>query len=99
MGKGALTLAVTLLAADAWLVRASPGKSKYAIDFISVVENKVQQSIRTLMMRIKSEKARKSRGQIDGSDLWKTLVQIRNNDVVEDLTPNLGACSSSAWML
>ena len=43
MGNGALTLAVTLMAAEAWLVRASPCKSKYAVSFISVaLENKVQ---------------------------------------------------------
>ena len=42
MGNGALTLAVTLMAADAWLARASPCKSKFAVNFISVaLENKV----------------------------------------------------------
>ena len=43
MGNGALTLAVTLMAADAWLARASPCKSKHAVNFISVaLENQVQ---------------------------------------------------------
>ena len=42
MGKGALTLAVTLMVADTWLARASPCKNKYVVNFISVaLENQV----------------------------------------------------------
>ena len=90
MGNGALTSAVTLMAADAWLVTASPNKDKYAINFISVaLENKIQLEVhKNLMMRIECEIAQKSvslyipftksRGQIDGSDLGRTLVRIRD---------------------
>ena len=86
MGNEALTLAVTLMAVDAWLVRASPCKSKYIVGFISVaLKNRVQSEfVRVLMMRTRRETARKrgsllryifpftkSSGQMNGSGLGR----------------------------
>ena len=87
MGNGALTLVVTLMAADAWLVKASPDKSKYAINFISVaLENKIQLEVyQNLMISIKNEIARKS------VSLYIPFYQV---SWIDNLTPYLGAWSS-----
>ena len=102
MGNRALTLAVTLMAADTWLARASPcKKSKYAVNCISTtLENTVQLKVcknfddeeeREMALEFVIYPFTKSVAQTNGSGLGRIMVQFRNTDVIGDLTPCRGA--------